>query len=165
MTDFEWRRSLRDLCADTEPPAHVWGGILARIGGAERLPSAPPRAAARRSRRRFAWRVMATAASVLVVFAIARMAPTTRPEPAAAVRAASVEPKRDRDPAATSESILREGLARNPVLAATDAELREIQEQLQRALVLEPGSERLRRMLMRTEGERRRLLQYQSQLG
>lgn len=167
MTEFEWRRRMRELRLDSEPPARVWAAIASRIDDAAQAPaSANPLQGRTRPRRRdFAWRALAAAASVVMIVAIARVAAPTRDTASMAASPGAAVTGERRDPAAVSELEVSENLARNPVLAATDAELRDLQEQLRRAIAEEPGSVRLRRMLMRTEHEHRRLLQYQSQLG
>jgi len=165
MNEFEWRRQLRDLRADVEPPAPVWTAIAARIeikdaeGGAG--------GGSDRSRHPGHWGRPALAVAATLVIGIG-IAMTFAFPPALSPGVAVAEyrelPDGKRSPTGDADALYSE-LAHNPVLAATDAELRELQEQIQRALAVQPGSARLRRMLSRTASERRRLIQYQSQLG
>lgn len=171
MTEFEWRKSLRELRREAEVPAHVWNHVLARIessGGAAH-PIVDRHAAVSRPRNhRVAWQALA-ASALIATIAIAFTAKPLLERPALAsalpAPATSSAPESSATADASDPTELARELARNPVLAATDAELRQLQAQLQQALALDPDSATLRRMFMRTEVERRRLLQYQSQLG
>lgn len=167
MTEFERRRQLRELRLDIEPAAHVWPGIASRIGADAVLAMAiaAPARDLDRARRYFGWPALAAAAVVVATLAIAPKVPAPRPSLSDIAGVAPAAPALERSAPDRTHDRLAADLARNPVLAATDAELRELQEQLQRALDQQPESTRLRGMLMRTEDERRRLLQYQSQLG
>lgn len=165
MTEFERRRQLRELRLDIEPAAHVWPGIASRIGADAVLAMAAPARDLDRARRYFGWPAMAAAAVVVATLAIAPEVAAPRPSLSDIAGVAPTASTLERSAPDRTHDRLAADLARNPVLAATDAELRELQEQLQRALDQQPESTRLRGMLMRTEGERRRLLQYQSQLG
>lgn len=165
MNEFEWRRQLRDLRAEVDPPVQVWTAIASRIAG-EGAAGVAPTGFGRSSRSRH-WGRPAPAVAALLVLGVGialtfPLTPRSSPGVAVAVRAELPDGTRAPTGDAGAQS---SQLARNPVLAATDAELRELQEQIQRALVLQPDSSSLRRMLSRTESERRRLLQYQSQLG
>ncbi len=165
MNEFEWRRQLRTLHTDVEPGPQVWAGILHRIeAGNAAAPSSFTGTAEARTRAAN-WPSLAAAAAVLVAFSIALVATIPRPESPGVAKSVASEATERLRAATVADQRMESQLARNPVLAATDAELRELQEQLRRALVSQPQSPRLQRMLMRTQDERRRLLQYQSQLG
>ncbi len=168
MNEFEWRRQLRELRDDVEPPAQVWTAIASRIEASHSQDVS--RSDSRRSRQAFAWTrpALALAATLVVAIGVAMMfALSPASLPRESVAGADVTHGEKMANATTSPALdeRQAGLARNPVLAATDAELREVQEQLQRALALQPDSESLQRMLSRTASERRRLLQYQAQFS
>jgi len=165
MNEFEWRKQLRDLRTDLEPPVQVWTAIVSRIerNDAEGVTASDSRR--RRNSGQWARPALAVAATLVVGIGIAitlAWAPPSSPGVDVAKRADLLESTRS--PTGNADANASE-LARNPVLAATDAELRELQEQIQRALAVQPDSARLQRMLSRTASERRRLIQYQSQLG
>lgn len=165
MNEFEWRRQLRDLRTDVEPPLQVWAAIASRIEGKH----AEGFSATRPDRNRWSGHrrrpALAVAAALVVAIGIAMTFALTPPStPGVDVAAHANLPEGTRSPTGNADAQSSE-LARNPVLAATDAELRELQEQIQLALSLQPDSAPLRRMLARTASERRRLIQYQSQLG
>ncbi len=169
MNEFEWRRQLRKLRDDVEPPAQVWTAIASRIEASHSQDVS--RSDSRRSRQAFAWTrpALALAATLVVAVGVAMtfaLSPASLPRESVAVETGVTQGGKTVTPT-TSEALdeRRAGLARNPVLAATDAELREVQEQLQRALALQPDSESLQRMLSRTASERRRLLQYHAQFS
>lgn len=172
MNEFELRRALRELRRDAVVPPQLWSGIKARIDATRQpdLRTVPVALPARAPRQRW-FAALAVAAAAVIAIAIPLHQRTqgdftTRtPVPAANATGISSSAPSPTSDGGESYAELSAALARNPVLAATDAELRAVERELKRAQLTDPDSAMVQRMLARTRAERRRLLQYQAQLG
>ncbi len=170
--DLELRRQLRALQKDAEVPPMLWSGIEARIGASPAAITKQGRGPVRAWMQRWPrTAVFAVAAAAVLAVAlplhqltITPSNPGHSPDAPLVAGAPSRSPSPSGD-AHPTDTELSAALSRNPVLAATDAELRAVERALERAHDTDPDSALVERMLARTRAERRRLLQYQSQLG
>jgi len=148
MSEFEWRRGLRDLGGPVQPGRDLWLDIAVRIEGGTAQAVVPPR------RSRPSWIPFAAAASLAVcILAAAQWMHAGRPsQEAAALAAASPEALFLR----TSAS-LRDARPQDPRLAGAVVELDAAASQIEQMLAVQPDAVFLVGLLNRTNERRLKL--------
>lgn len=130
MTEFEWRKQMRDLGGPVQPQRDLWLDITARIEAQQQTTTiAPPR----RSR----WiGGLALAASVLVaVTAIVHFAPKSGPDQTQLTRVDAAQPA-----LARADADLKALPNRDPRLVGAVIEVDSATKQLQQSLQQEPNA-------------------------
>lgn len=164
MTDFELRRSLRELNAPRQPRNDLWAGIAARIADE----AAEAEAVQPAVRRRRAWMPLAAAASFLFVAAagtlmFAMHRPMPAPEGVAEIRS-SASPNVPR----VSPSEARDFIgapAGDPRLVGAAVVLDAAHAELQQALEQRPDAVFLVSLLNRTNARRMKLDHFGANAG
>ena len=147
MSEFEWRKGMRDLGGPVQPQNDLWLGIAAQIQAASAAPAATP------SRRRWAM-PLALAASVLVAFAaVVQVARHSRLDPATDMaRADTALPALQR-----ADAQLKALPNRDPRLAGAVIEVDAATRELQQSLQQQPDAVFLVGLLNRTYERRVKL--------
>jgi hypothetical protein len=159
MTDFEFRRSLRELAEPRLPGNDLWPGIAARIAAESAAPAARPRA--RRS-----WIPLAAAASLLCAVAAGALmlaAQRQAPAPQALVQAA-----RPAVPSRVSPGEAHDypgAPAGDPRLVGAAVVLDAAQAELQQAIEQRPDAVFLVSLLNRTNARRMKLDHFGASAG